>query len=72
MKYAPPDNEGRKPYVRKSQEFTRAYETIVYVWDADEARHAYRRALHEDISVRRATPADIEAFHVDGNYEPNR
>lgn len=72
-KYAPPDDRGRKPYVRWSSEFGRSTERILYAANiAEVRRHANALGAYDFVEVRRATPADVETMRVAHGWEANR
>lgn len=59
--YAPPNEDGLKPWVRESYHFGRTTHEVVYAATAAEVRHMYARMHLEKVSVRRARMSDLPA-----------
>lgn len=61
-RWAPDNAEGLHPYVVTRSEWGRQYERIEYARNLAEAKRDYgwTRAAYASMSVRRATPADVE------------
>jgi hypothetical protein len=61
-KYAPPNPDGLKPWVRESYHFGETHHSIEYAATAREARDMYRKMHLETVRVRRATNEDVAAY----------
>jgi hypothetical protein len=63
-KFAPPNEDGLKPWVVTLSERGHKSERIVYAKSSADAKYrAIGRQLHVTGTVRRATSADIDAFN---------
>jgi hypothetical protein len=61
-KYAPPNDEGLKPWVVTVSDFGRKYVRIIYAETSAAAKYAaVGRQQHVSATARRATPEDLEA-----------
>ena len=61
-RFAPAREDGLKPWVRASYHFGRTSHSIVWAGNASEARYAFGKMHLETVKIRRATPADVEAY----------
>lgn len=61
-KYAPAREDGMKPYVISTHSWGRTSDRIEWADSLREAKahYGWTRQLHTSISVRRATPADMD------------
>lgn len=67
-RYAPPNEQGQKPYHVTINNWGRMVERIVYADNTAEARYSAVGRSGPGVyvsKVRRATPADLEALHAD-------
>lgn len=60
-KYAPPDDNGLKPWVVTISEWGRKSDQIVYAETSAQAKYRMCGGMrHATATARRATPADVE------------
>lgn len=57
--YAPPREDGKKPWVRESYHFGQRTSSIVYADTSREAKYAFAILHLERVKVRRATIEDL-------------